>query len=80
MALTRIRRRLSGARRARPSRARLLASVAPDVKITSSSSQPISLATDDAASRTVSAARQPMTWSLEWGLPKESFQYGTIFA
>ena len=80
MALTRMRRRLFSARRAKPSSARLLASVAPEVKITSSPSQPISRATDDAASRTVSAARQPMTWSVEWGLPKASFQCGTIFA
>ena len=61
MALTNIRRRLAGARRARPNNARLLASVAPDVKTISSASAPINSATEDADSRTTSAAFQPTT-------------------
>ena len=80
MALTRIRRRSTGARRPRPSRARLLASVAPDVKITSSGSPPMSDATVDKDAFTASAADHPTTWSLEWGLPKASRQKGVIFS
>ena len=61
MALTKMRRRCGNVRRAKPSRARLFASVAPEVKMTSSGSAPISAATEDAAPSTACAERQPTT-------------------
>ena len=74
MGLTKMRLRPSGARPASPNSAKLFASVAPEVKITSSASEPISLATSSAALDTTFAAFQPTAWSLECGLPNCPFQ------
>ena len=63
--VTRILLRFEGARRASPNKARLLASVAPEVKMISSESAPMRLATEAAASCTASCACHPTAWSLE---------------
>ena len=66
------------ANRAAPLIAMLFASVAPEVKITSRTSPPISAATCARASSTAFSARCPITCSALCGLPYSSEKYGSI--
>ena len=66
------------AKRAAPLMAMLLASVAPEVKMISLTSAPISAATWARASSTAASAFRPMTCSALCGLPYSSEKYGSM--
>ena len=80
MALTtRWRPRSAPHRSSTPRRARLSASVPPEVKTTSRDAQPAAAATRSRASSTAARARRPCPWAEE-GLPNSSPSQGRIAA